>query len=299
MSLPSLDEIAEKHRLSYHFGLLDSVGSRLGFEGKRVLEIGGALPSELVLGHLGASQWIAVDHFGNYSVAEHRGHAFYRDDRLADRAPRSGQTIQAAADAVIPSDAWARIDGDAADLGGAFDGSIDLIVSIAAFEHILDLPATLRMIRRVLRPGGIAALSVGPIWSGSRGHHVYESYFPDFADKTKAFVSQLQPWEHLLRNRAGMYQVCRARFGATFAELVCYCIYESPHLNRLFAEEYMQLFEVCGFGVEHIAPWPAKDRSLLKQVMQRHPGHRYFEIDGFDIFLKVVEEPQGQGPTPA
>jgi len=279
-------EIAAEFGLSYHLDLLELVDREHGIAGRRVLEIGGSLPEELVNGHFRAERWVAVDDFEEYRVLSHRGHDIY--GRLNTRAKRDDLPILDVAGSALPGVPWSRFDGDAGDLSPAFDGRFDLVVSIATLEHVADLPATLSAMRRALEPGGIAALLVGPVWSGPRGHHVYASYFPDFAEQTRAFLAELEPWGHLLGTRSEMFARNRSRFGAPFAELVNYCIYESPHLNRLFADEYFDFLDLAGFRTLRRDGWPSDGlpRKLLNRVRKRYPAHSHFELEGFTCLLR-------------
>jgi malonyl-CoA O-methyltransferase len=53
------------------------------------------------------------------------------------------------------------------------DGSFDLAVSSAAFEHFLDVPAVLAETRRVLRPGGVLWVGIHLFTCPSGGHRVH------------------------------------------------------------------------------------------------------------------------------
>jgi SAM-dependent methyltransferase len=65
--------------------------------------------------------------------------------------------------------------------------SFDLAVSHSVFEHILDVSAVLAETWRVLRPGGVAYISINPLYYSSWGSH-------GTLDDHK---TRLQPWEHL------------------------------------------------------------------------------------------------------
>ncbi len=71
------------------------------------------------------------------------------------------------------------------------DGTIDLVVSHEVFEHIADVPAAVREIRRVLRPGGLVYVNIHLYPSISGGHHM-DWKFPDTQPSKK-----VPPWDHL------------------------------------------------------------------------------------------------------
>ena len=64
----------------------------------------------------------------------------------------------------------------------------DLCVSFNAFEHIPDPQSAFVEICRVLRPGGMAYVSLDPIWTCDTGSH-FSSFVPD-------------PWAHLVLDPA-------------------------------------------------------------------------------------------------
>ncbi len=116
---------------------------------------------------------------------------------------------------------------DAADL--AFpDGMFHLIVSNAALEHMPDVPAVLRELRRVLRPGGILHVEIHLFPSLSGGHNI------PWSDPGTEMVDlgDVPPWDHLRENR-----------------------YPAPvYLNRLREHEYRALVE----QEFHVLLWEAE-----------------------------------------
>jgi SAM-dependent methyltransferase len=80
------------------------------------------------------------------------------------------------------------------------DGHFDLITSIAAFEHFLDVPAAVAEMCRVLRPGGLAWVRIHPFTCPSGGHNVTLTEIP---------LMHLPPgvdaWDHLRHRRLPPY----------------------------------------------------------------------------------------------
>jgi SAM-dependent methyltransferase len=60
----------------------------------------------------------------------------------------------------------------------AAGASFDLVYTWSAFEHILDPPAVLREIRRILKPDGVLFLQLWPFYYSERGSHLWD-WFPD------------------------------------------------------------------------------------------------------------------------
>jgi SAM-dependent methyltransferase len=76
------------------------------------------------------------------------------------------------------------------------DDRFDLVTSIAAFEHFLDVPAVVSEVRRVLRPGGLAWIEIHLFASLSGGHNVSCTRIP--LQETPRGV---EPWDHLRGQR--------------------------------------------------------------------------------------------------
>lgn len=60
--------------------------------------------------------------------------------------------------------------------------SVDMVVSLDAFEHFDDPAGVLKLIHGMLRPGGHLFVSFGPTWYHPRGGHLFSIF----------------PWSHLL-----------------------------------------------------------------------------------------------------
>jgi SAM-dependent methyltransferase len=58
-----------------------------------------------------------------------------------------------------------------------YEGQVDTIISLDSFEHFADVPAILRRMNDLLKPGGRVLVSFGPTWYHPLGGH-YFSVFP-------------------------------------------------------------------------------------------------------------------------
>lgn len=74
--------------------------------------------------------------------------------------------------------------------------SFDLATSVAAFEHFLDVPAVVAELWRVLRPGGMAWVSIHLFTSPSGGHNLSFTQIP-----LRTIPPGVDPWDHLRRRR--------------------------------------------------------------------------------------------------
>ena len=75
------------------------------------------------------------------------------------------------------------------------DSTFDFVHSMAVFEHIDDVPAAVKELNRVLKPGGIAVITPHLFASLSGGHNL-EWIWPD-----KNAAENVEPWDHLRENK--------------------------------------------------------------------------------------------------
>ena len=74
--------------------------------------------------------------------------------------------------------------------------SFDLVTSVAAFEHFLDVPAVVAELHRVLRIGGLAWIGIHLFASLSGGHNFNLSEVP-----LRTIPEGIEPWDHLRKRR--------------------------------------------------------------------------------------------------
>lgn len=98
------------------------------------------------------------------------------------------------------------------------DNSVDAVISNNVFEHIANVPAVTREIRRVLRPGGIAHIIVHPFTAFSGGHQLATIAHGGL----RGGDTVVPPWDHLRQNRfpSGVYlnRLRLADYQATFEQ---------------------------------------------------------------------------------
>ena len=74
--------------------------------------------------------------------------------------------------------------------------SFDLITSVAALEHFLDIPAVVNELARVLRPNGMVWAMIHLFSCPSGGHNVTFTQFP-----LRKMPRGVDPWDHLRRRK--------------------------------------------------------------------------------------------------
>ncbi len=76
------------------------------------------------------------------------------------------------------------------------DGYFDLITSMSAFEHFLDVPSVVAEMVRILRPGGFAWVRIHPFSSLSGGHNLSLTEIP-----LRHLPPGVTAWDHLQDRR--------------------------------------------------------------------------------------------------
>jgi SAM-dependent methyltransferase len=76
------------------------------------------------------------------------------------------------------------------------DSAFDLVTSIAAFEHFLDVPTVIAELHRVVRPGGIIWICIHLFTSLSGGHNLSLAEVP-----LRSVPEGVDPWDHLRQRR--------------------------------------------------------------------------------------------------
>jgi len=232
----------------YHWeeSITRDLADTVGCEGKRVLEIGGDLPSDVAVQVLKAAHWTCLD--------------------LSVERPVTG-------------DRYAMIPGDARDLPFP-DDAFDVVYSSCAFEHINDFPRAVAEIKRVLRPGGELLACWGPIWSCAVGHHLWVSYEGHRLDFNQGTIPA---WAHLICPEPELPALLAEWLPAGAAEGVAHWMLHDPYLNRLFCDDYLQALDAAGFASGSIDPWGPERKPLPEEADRLEaawPGKGPFHIYG-------------------
>lgn len=245
-------------------------------KGKDILEVGGAMPSSLVLAYLGVNSWTCVQ------SAEYAQH---RSDNQVPSTEEQGKYVS--------------IYGNIEDLIGNvnFNACFDAVFSIACFEHIHKLPQALRVMHQALRPSGKLFSMFSPIWSGPWGQH-FTNLIPDRFDAIKPadgwqIHHVFSPWDHLLLSRYQFLDSISSKFDTAFAEELTYITFNSPQINRYFFEDYERAIDQAGFNkliFRGLFALPSSEyvENAIKLLQARfaYAGYRNFSDAGIVAFLE-------------
>jgi SAM-dependent methyltransferase len=254
--------------LSYHVPYLKQFCKEFDVTGKDILEVGGAMPPEIVIDLLSANSWTCTED------------ATY--DELLGRTANQ-QTLRGGANF---DRRYKAILENIENFGGEYDQKFDCIFSIACFEHIQKLPEALQRMWSLLKPGGKLFSMFSPIWSCHDGHHLYHLEVPDRFQKTDP-TKILQPWEHLLKSRYQLHHDITARYDREFADEVVYNVFNNPHINRYFTEDYIHIFRNSMFQLDKFYLTFSVPVGELeqKQLERQQPGYKLFSNMGLYLFI--------------
>lgn len=172
-------------------------------------------------------------------------------------------------------DKWAIETGDAIKLNFP-DNHFDVVYSLATFEHISDITATLREIKRVLKPYGKFFTHFSPIWTSVIGHH-YDFWVSQ--DKCRL----IPPWGHLWMTREEMYEYICKKENEDEAQKACYQIYQSEIINRIPRSDFYKLVGNCGL-------WVRDFREVISFSRTAHFGDR-----GSDMNPEIAAQLRSNG----
>lgn len=230
-----------------------------GFENRRVLEMGGALPSSFVFDKLNANRWVAVEYskyIGNeYRITQRAGYSY--DSTGWEEFFQK----------------WKLTDGE----------RFDVIYSIAAFEHIHDLNGCFDAMFDMLVDGGILYSYFSPIWSAPNGSH---GFHPKEIDMYGGHA-------HLCFDFCSLQEflISECSVLPSKACIAAHELYKNNQINRYSYEEYIKIFNASQFQEKIITPLGVQKISelyigeKLSRINAFHPNMA-ISAAGFEIFMR-------------
>lgn len=271
--------------LTYHVPYVLSAETLVGLRGKDVLEVGGSLPANFVLDEIGVRRWFSIEEMEYWRESTATGHT-----QGTPPVQIFASSLAAVTD-IGALGAHAVLDGRIERLPTSLHGCFDVIFSIAAFEHIDRMPLALDAMFKALRPGGAVFSMYSPIWSAHDGHHL--PTIIDAQGRRFDFSSSPIPhWGHLTMRPPELYDYLLKHTDPATASEIVYYVYHSPHINRLFTEDYISFFRKSPFTVEKIhLTFPLQLPAELLEKAQKtlenlYPGRRYFLNNGILVVLR-------------
>ncbi len=178
------------------------------------------------------------------------------------------------------------------------DESFDLIISIASFEHILNLENALQEMYRLLKPGGFIFTIFAPIWSNPEvGHHLWfenQNNWYRFNEE-ETYRHLVKPGEHLLYEKEEMRVHLKQRCDDKLAEQLLYELYERDIINRYTYADYRRFVVETGFNIIRLRKsWEIPVAQDTLQKLQQKYGYQIdFNCAGLELMLQKPLNLQG------
>jgi ubiquinone/menaquinone biosynthesis C-methylase UbiE len=221
--------------------------------GKHVLELGGAVPPDLIA-RAEVGTWTSID------VSPNRF-----SESLGKRT--------------LPD--WYRTHLMSAARMNFADASFDITYSTNCFEHIDDIPAAFAHIHRILKPGGLLFTIFSPIWTGPVGHHTWVWD----GNRPLTFQQEIFPdWYHLAQDETGLRPFLERRYRPELVESILGYVYRSHDINRLADADYER--EIAKYDYVPIISYRIRSRrqppvDLLPILRERYPQVMDFRTLGY------------------
>lgn len=282
LTASNLSECQSRFHLSYHVNYAHVCEQLIGFTNKDVLEVGGSLPPDFVFEYLNVNSWSAIETPDYAEALQNSGgitHTGTIINKIEDFTKLNFTNRQL--------ERYNLFLDNIENLPSEYYGKYDLIFSIAAFEHIHKFPTALEKMFLSLKPGGKVFSMFSPIWSSFNGHHL-----PEINDEQGNHFnfsnSPIPPWGHLLMTPPEMCLYLYQFTDKNTAELMTYYIYNSPHINRFFSEDYIKFFTQSNFTVSklELTTLSEIDKDTQLVLEQCYPGRKFFTNNGILVILE-------------
>ena len=156
------------------------------------------------------------------------------------------------------------------------DGSADIVFSCNAFQFV-DVRNVLIDAHRVLRPGGVLYTHFGPIWSGPDGHQLeYVRYRNEDLQFCKDTL--LPPYAHLRFSPSELASILSSALPPDLVGLLVEHVYASSTINRLFAEDYLEIAQTSPFVIRE---YVVSDHLDYEITMPRYDDEKLTDV--FDL----------------
>ena len=182
--------------------------------GKEILEVGGYFPKDIALEH-GIKKWVSVDPQIADEVYEMQYVAF------------KGEILNFASK----------------------EESFDIIFSSNAFQYISNFKQTMAYLYRLLKSDGKLFAHFGPIWSSPDGNN-FENLVLRNGQVINFWENNILPkWYHLLYSECELRKIIGKSFSPDDTNIIVNFLFHSTYINRLFFNDYLEIFRSTGFKI--------------------------------------------------
>jgi SAM-dependent methyltransferase len=165
------------------------------------------------------------------------------------------------------------------------DDTFDAVLLFSVLEHLHDVEAALREVRRIVVPGGHLAILYGPAWSSAYGHHLYA----DADDPRLNFARwKLPAHMHLLCTPNAIRQwYDRLGYPASTADTVLGWCFDTTIINRRFHEDNAAALARAFQTVALELMYNDLPRDHVRLLRSRFPGYHDFATYGGKFLLRI------------
>ena len=156
------------------------------------------------------------------------------------------------------------------------DSSAGAVISLATFEHVLEIPGLLEEVHRVLEPGGYFYADFGPLWTCAIGHHVYAKFEDKEARFWKPSRNPVPDFLHLVADEEEMAEeLKKGPCDDRLIPVIIDWIYRRKEINRVGFYEYREMFLGSPFSVEYIHGRPRPQSLPPNEEMRARLDAKY------------------------
>jgi hypothetical protein len=260
--------------------------------GKRVLQIGESnWPREFVFDMMQPAQWVTVASIPKETIE--LVEAGEREPYL-DHLREVG--ISHFGSAKNGFDAPYTIFADPIEDGRqVLESRFDLVLSVAYFQHVINLKEMFEIAYSNLRDQGIIFSQFSPIWSSAVGHHC--SWIPNH--RLKSAVEQgnglIPPFGHLIYTEDDMKTLLSKCYDQNDLDWIIDSIYKNAQINKLFFDDYFRIFLQSDFKmVDFRGRWVTPIDNEVRVILEnKFPGRAGFEFEGLTFVGMKDQEEKG------
>lgn len=221
--------------------------------GKDILEVGGCFPKDIIFKH-GINKWVSVDPKIPFEVCEKQYVALKGEILCFDSK----------------------------------DESFDIIFSANAFQYLPNFKQTMAYLHRLLKDKGRLFAHFGPIWSSPDGSS-FENLILSNGQVINFWENNILPkWYHLLYSECELRKIISNYFSQEDTKKIIDFIFHSSQLNRLFLNDYIEIFKATGFKIILIKTTDLLDYNLKSPIENNIPDadikKRLTEMYGSDNY---------------
>jgi SAM-dependent methyltransferase len=170
------------------------------------------------------------------------------------------------------------------------DNYFDVIFSVNTFEHVNYLPLALREMFRVLKKGGQLGTYFGPLFSCSKGHHLWAKYKEDIVSYwNPKHRNPLDDFDHLLLSPQQLREKLKNKNEEPgMIEAIIDAVYRRDDINRLMYNDYLTLFKESPFHRRVFEQNEIEISASVYESLKQIWGDNHFSVTSLRLILEKL-----------